>query len=304
MQKRITFLTTVFFLLVVFLPDIHAAQKGRQPDNTDSVGPRVTDVIHSMTLSLDDKDTAYRGGDVIEFKVADVKSVPDLVFKKGFIQTVSLNGTVLGSDSYDRHRVRLPEGLLFTGTNRVSVNYIRLYSHKGSGLYRLTDLRDGKVYVYTKREVGDNATLFPVFDQKDAVASYVLRTEVPEGWRVISSNPEELVTFPQNGKKLWTFKTTKLAPQSVSLAAGPFEMWRDRQGQATVRLFAPVSAKVGDKALALLKRISQGIKRSDTNAKKSSSNTHDHVLLPGIENTVSDDSGVAIVDEQTLMKGK
>jgi aminopeptidase N len=87
-------------------------------------------------------------------------------------------------------KIILPLKFLKIGKNKVSINFVNLYRRGGHGLHSFIDPEDKNQYVYTKFEPAYCRYVFPVFDQPDLRASWILQAVYPSDWIIISNEYE------------------------------------------------------------------------------------------------------------------
>jgi aminopeptidase N len=138
------------------------------------------------------------------------------------IHTIELNGLELEPASvYTEGRIRL-EGLADHNELRVVADC--RYTNTGTGLHRMTDPADGKVYLYTHLQVAEAAKVFACFDQPSLKARFTLSVTAPAGWQVFSTSP----TPAEPEGLTWHFEPTAPLPTyAVALVAGEYHVVRD-----------------------------------------------------------------------------
>ncbi len=204
---------------------------------------RVSQVSYRAELDLTQTGT-FTGKVDISFNVSDNDQALPLDFNQAKISRFTINGSQI-YPNYDGKQLVISKALLKRGSNQVSVQYSKAYSHpcddnRCEGLIRYRDSVDGQSYIYS-HFLPSSAQMMPLFDQPDLKAIFSLTVTAPEDWQVISAS--QSTTHPQNDKtKLWQFEATnKISPHSFSLNAGPYKHWQKHNGQLALNLYAPQS---------------------------------------------------------------
>ncbi|WP_293769469.1 aminopeptidase N [uncultured Corynebacterium sp.] len=115
------------------------------------------------------------------------------------------------------------------------------YSRSGQGLHRMVDTADGNVYLYSHLEPSDARRIFPCIDQPDLKAVFHTSITAPEGWAVLSNQPEVSRAAAGDAAVVTVdfHATPLLSTYLTSFAAGPYEhrsrQWRDIELRAFAR---------------------------------------------------------------------
>ncbi|MER6046583.1 aminopeptidase N [Streptomyces sp. NPDC001793] len=138
------------------------------------------------------------------------------------IHSIELNDRQLDPRSVcEGGRIRLPD---LTARNRLRVVADCRYTNTGTGLHRMTDPADGKVYLYTHLQVAEAAKVFACFDQPSLKAPFTLSVTAPEGWQLFSTSPTPAA--PEGAT--WHFAPTPALPTyAFALVAGDYHVVRD-----------------------------------------------------------------------------
>ena len=144
------------------------------------------------------------------------------------VTAARLDGHELDVTGYDGARLTVSAA---DGPHELVVEAECRYSRTGEGLHRFVDPADGATYLYTHFEPTDARRVFANFEQPDLKARFTFVVTAPDGWRVVSGQPESGRTT-STGSVTTTFAPTP--PQSTyltALAAGPYhrvdDVWRD-----------------------------------------------------------------------------
>ncbi|MGJ3507801.1 aminopeptidase N [Enemella sp. A6] len=143
--------------------------------------------------------------------------------------------------SWDGARLALT-GLRTDGSpNIVQVQARANYSRSGQGLHRFFDPADEQTYLYSHAAPADARRIFPVFEQPDLKASFVLSVTAPREWLVTANQPdvhtEDVESEAGRAMKTWSFAPSPpMSSYLVAVAAGPWhrveDAWSmDMQGQ-------------------------------------------------------------------------
>lgn len=129
---------------------------------------------------------------------------------------------------YDGARIRLL-GLPTGRASTVVVEAAARYSRTGEGLHRFRDPADGETYLYTQYEPADARRVFPCFEQPDLKTAFTFTMTGPDGWQLLSNQPE--VARQPAGPGLVTVDfapTPPLATYLTCLVAGPYARVEDQ----------------------------------------------------------------------------
>ena len=125
-------------------------------------------------------------------------------------------------------------------TNEVTINGRGRYSRSGQGLHRFTDPADGQTYLYTQYEPTDSRRVYAQFDQPDLKAHHIFHVTAPEGWLVLSNQPEIGAEAAPGGVRHDFAPTPKLSTYITAIIAGPYSQvensWTSADGSLTVPL--------------------------------------------------------------------
>src|SRR5699024_3449876 len=97
------------------------------------------------------------------------------------VHSAQLNGQDIG---YDGARLNLAD---LQAKNELVVHSSAPYSTTGEGLHRFVDPFDELEYLYSPCAPADARRFFPVFEQPDLKAAFVLEVTVPAHWAVLSN---------------------------------------------------------------------------------------------------------------------
>ncbi|WP_031476042.1 aminopeptidase N [Streptomyces bicolor] len=138
------------------------------------------------------------------------------------IHAIELNGRELEPGAvYAEGRIRLDA---LAERNELRVVADCRYTNTGTGLHRMTDPADGRVYLYTHLQVAEAAKVFACFDQPSLKARFTLSVTAPAGWQVFSTSP----TPAEPDGDTWHFEPTPPLPTyAVALVAGEYHVVRD-----------------------------------------------------------------------------
>ncbi|MBI4425511.1 MAG: aminopeptidase N [Elusimicrobia bacterium] len=219
-------------------PPPRPAAKGLSRAEAAARARRVSEVRYRLFLHLPEEEPEFTGIAAVEFDLADAGGPLTLDFAEGRIARLRINGGGSLAD-YNGLFVTLPAAALRAGRNSVEVEFTHPYSSSGSGLHRMKDPADGRVYAYTDFEPYDANRAFPCFDQPDLKASFELTVEAPQTWEVISAARESEIRKGPPGFRRWAFPPTpRLSPYVFSVHAGPYAVWTSSAGAVPLRLFA------------------------------------------------------------------
>lgn len=132
------------------------------------------------------KGESYSGLVRIEFRLKNTDNV-FLDFSGDKVTKVTLNGHDGAVETTDGRLDLNKEHLSQPGKlNILHVKFENRYYTDGNGLHTYTDV-DGSQYLYTQSEPYWGNRVFPMFDQPDLKAQYILLASSPEDWMVLTS---------------------------------------------------------------------------------------------------------------------
>lgn len=160
-------------------------------------------------------------------------------FLDGEVDEVLVNGTPLDV-TYDGATIHV-SGLATDGsTNEVEVRGRGRYSRSGQGLHRFTDPADGQTFCYTQYEPTDSRRVYAQFDQPDLKARHSFHVTAPDGWTVLSNQPETGCEQADAGVRHHYAPTPPLSTYITVIIAGPYhrveDSWTSTDGSLTVPL--------------------------------------------------------------------
>ncbi|WP_221933009.1 aminopeptidase N [Tessaracoccus rhinocerotis] len=123
----------------------------------------------------------------------------------------------------------------------VVVEGASLYSRTGEGLHRFQDPADSLVYLYTQYEPADARRVMPCFEQPDMKARYSFSVIGPDGWQLLSNQPEVARTGAGEAMVCVDFaETPPLSSYITCICAGPYHRvessWTSPDGGVEVPL--------------------------------------------------------------------
>ena len=158
------------------------------------------------------------------------------------VTKVAVQGEDVEVDFHDSriYLHELPEGEEIT----VEIQGVSAFSRTGQGMHRMVDNADGNTYLYSHLEPSDARRIFPCFDQPDLKAVFYTTITAPEGWQVLSNQPEVRRQAAENATAANAVtvefnETPLLSTYLTSFAAGPYivktRTWRDIELRAFAR---------------------------------------------------------------------
>ena len=214
---------------------ILAASEAQSETETTERHKRINSVSYNLDIDITDSQK-FIGKVTIDFKLFSTPYAPTFDFSGGTISTINVNNKPQ-KFSHQNGRITLAKELT-TKNNQITISYEHPYSHDGTGLHRFEDPVDQNHYVYTHFQPYSANKFFPHFDQPDIKATYKLTVKSPKNWHVITSVLPSRET-QRNNHTIWSFPKSKtFSSYLLSLHAGPFHVWEDKQAKFKSRLFA------------------------------------------------------------------
>ncbi len=115
------------------------------------------------------------------------------------------------------------------------------YSRSGEGLHRFQDPADGEVYLYTQYEPADARRVMPCFEQPDMKARWSFTVIGPDGWQLLTNQPEVRRSRAEEGIVVVEYAPTpQLSSYLTCIVAGPYarveDHWTSDDGEVEVPL--------------------------------------------------------------------
>lgn len=203
------------------------------------------ELLLDVTSAPSDADS-YEVTSRITFTTTEPETFVDYLGKT--VHTVRVNGEEV-EKTFDGGRVylsNLPVGEELT----VEITGSSYYSRTGQGLHRMHDQADDTTYLYSHLEPSDARRIFPCFDQPDLKASYEVHLTGPEGWQLLSNQPE-VGREKTEGREVAHFAPTPLlSTYLTAFAAGPYvekhSTWSAPDGTLSVELRAFARASMAE----------------------------------------------------------
>ncbi len=197
---------------------------------------------YAIEIDLDRAPGIFGGAVTASFNYAGGEEALTLDFVGGEVKRVAVNGADVAFE-YNDYFITLPAGSLRPGKQEITIEYERLFSQDGAGLYRYEDPEDGRAYLYTDFQPYNANRLFPHFDQPDLKARYTLTVRAPKDWQVISTTRETAIA-DDGAHRVWQFPETEpLSSYIFSLHAGEYAVFEDPDFRYPLRLFVRQSMK-------------------------------------------------------------
>lgn len=198
-----------------------------------------------VTSAPSDTDS-YEVTSRISFTTTKPETFVDYLGKA--VHAVRVNGEEV-ENTFDGGRVYLrdlPVGEELT----VEITGSSYYSRTGQGLHRMHDQADDTTYLYSHLEPSDARRIFPCFDQPDLKASYEVHLTGPEGWQLLSNQPEVGREKTEGGEVAHFAPTPLLSTYLTAFAAGPYvekrSTWTAPDGSLEVELRAFARASMAE----------------------------------------------------------
>ncbi|OFO23167.1 aminopeptidase N [Corynebacterium sp. HMSC056F09] len=194
--------------------------------------------LHLDVTSAPTDADSYEVTSRITFTTTEPETFVDYLGKT--VHAVRVNGEEV-ENTFDGGRVylsNLPVGKELT----VEITGSSYYSRTGQGLHRMHDQADDTTYLYSHLEPSDARRIFPCFDQPDLKASYEVHLTGPEGWQLLSNQPEVGREKTEGGEVAHFAPTPLLSTYLTAFAAGPYvekhSTWTAPDGSLEVELRA------------------------------------------------------------------
>lgn len=198
-----------------------------------------------VTSAPSDADS-YEVTSRISFTTTKPETFVDYLGKA--VHAVRVNGEEV-ENTFDGGRVYLrdlPVGEELT----VEITGSSYYSRTGQGLHRMHDQADDTTYLYSHLEPSDARRIFPCFDQPDLKGSYEVHLTGPEGWQLLSNQPEVDREKTEGGEVAHFAPTPLLSTYLTAFAAGPYvekrSTWTAPDGSLEVELRAFARASMAE----------------------------------------------------------
>ncbi len=111
---------------------------------------------------------------------------------------------------------------IMPGAYRLKFEYSADYATSLNGLYKV--VHKGRPYLFTHFQPIAARTAFPLFDEPAFKASWLLRFQVPQKYRVLANGTQVDVSDAADGSRSWRFSPTPALPSyAVAFAVGEFD---------------------------------------------------------------------------------
>lgn len=130
-----------------------------------------------------------------------------------------------GTFSIQSEHILIPNALLRTGTNNVRIEFASPIKTSGAAVTRYIDKQDGGEYIYSLFVPSDASMAFPVFDQPDLKARFLLTIVKADSWKAEIIGNTEIVDLSSTkiGWTAYRFEETKpISTYVFAFAAGDF----------------------------------------------------------------------------------
>jgi len=267
--------------------------------------------VDSYDVSLD----LTRGGEVfgstsvIRFSCArpGAASYVDLIADR--VREVVLNERPLEAEPASADgRILLPA---LAARNELRVRADCRYSSDGTGLHRLVDSADGRVYTYTKFEPAYARRVFANFDQPDLKASFTIHVTVPAHWTVLANQPGAGPDRGEGDSAVWHFPPTPPIPTYLAaVAAGEYHVVRSSHTTARGQVIplglgcrASLAGHLDEADIFLITRqgldFFTGLFQSDYPFAK-----YDQVFVPEYSAGATENAGCVVISDDLLFRGR
>jgi len=195
----------------------------------------VSDLTYELTLSVPQEQAApIPGSLIVELDLAAADRDLPMDWREDARHITSLH--INGDDALikvEKEHIVLPRAQLRRGRNRIEVEFLagdRSLNRNPDFLYALF--------------VPDRArTAFPVFDQPDLKASWILHLEIPDAWAAISAAPLASAERHGDRKTLHFEASDPISTYLFSFVAGAFDtLSREVNGQTMILLHRETDA--------------------------------------------------------------
>lgn len=197
---------------------------------------QVRNIHYTQFFDLTNNE-GFSGNNKIQFDYIPNGNPLRIDFSNGKIIKIKLNQNKVDYN-YDNAAIYIASNLISEGANELDIEFQKKYSTDAEGLYKFTDSKDKRVYIYSDLEPFNANKVFPSFDQPDLKASYQISVKAPVSWQVITSTLETKKIKNKNNY-LWVFpKSEKFSTYIWSLHAGEYKVWHSQADKIPLRLFA------------------------------------------------------------------
>ncbi len=180
---------------------------------------------YDIDLDLTRGAESFGSTSVVVFECAEpgAATYADLIAET--VREITLNGIPIDpAQAYADGRIALPS---LAARNELRVVADCAYGTGGFGLQRSVDQADGRIYTFTQFEAAHARRVFANFEQPDLKATFTFHVTVPDGWTVLSNQPQPEPRQAGDGASVWNFPPTpRISTYLTAIAAGEYHVVR------------------------------------------------------------------------------
>jgi aminopeptidase N len=175
----------------------------------------IRDLAYKLHFTIPpQKEDPLTATETISFQLADKTSPLQIDFKEqtSHLQSLVVNKRKVALDHRQEHLV-IPSRYLKKGKNQVEIRFL-------AGDLSLNRSPD---YLYTLLVPARARTVFPVFDQPDLKATFILSLTLPREWQALANGPVQDSVVGATTKTYHFAPSDTIPPYLFSFAAGRFQ---------------------------------------------------------------------------------
>jgi aminopeptidase N len=325
-----TLMTLRLVLALLLLASVYAAAHAQGAAASPPAGPgvprelarwraaRYRDVRYALDVTLTPGAPLMHGRVAVTVTldapadlVLDWRMIEKNVEARERVSDIRANGRAVADARVADEHIVVPAAHLRAGVNTVELSFASPVGVAGSAVTRYLDREDNSEYVYSLFVPSDASTAFPCFDQPDLKARFRLGITAPPQWALVSNTAaEEARTPPCDAdgrcppKVVKFYETEPISTYVFAFAAGPFEVFQDRDSPYDTLLFVRKSkAEAMRRELLEVFRLNrEGVKFfEDYFARKFPFPKYDLVILPEFPFRGMEHAGATFLREETII---
>jgi aminopeptidase N len=184
----------------------------------------------TVEISVDLTDEGAKYPLVLDWRTTAFANDKD----RPYANVVGVNDLLDITSQLNQEHILIPNGLLKIGTNRITIEFASPIKTSGTAVTRYIDKQDGGEYIYSLFVPSDASMAFPVLDQPDLKARFLLSVTKSDAWKaeIIGNTAALDLSSTKIGSTTYRFEETMpISTYVFAFAAGDFVKVTDKSAQ-------------------------------------------------------------------------